>query len=72
MHELAVRNQDDGLTPTEKEEMHAFGRAATLLSIFKSKARRTLGVNLKTRTSLNIAHGCGTHPACLAAGRWPL
>jgi hypothetical protein len=44
MHELAVRNQDDALTPAEKEEMHAFGRAGDLLSILKSKARRTLGV----------------------------
>lgn len=50
MHELAVRNQDDDLTPAEKKEMHDFGKAATLLSILKSKARRTLGVKLKTRT----------------------
>ena len=50
MHDLAVRNQDDALTPAEKEEMHAFGKAATLLSILKSKARRTLGIKLDTRT----------------------
>jgi hypothetical protein len=50
MHDLAVRNQDDALTPAEKEEMHAFGKAATLLSILKSKARRTLGIKLETRT----------------------
>jgi hypothetical protein len=50
MHDLAVRNQDDALTPAEKEEMHAFGKASTLLSILKSKARRTLGIKLKTRT----------------------
>ncbi len=50
MHDLLVRNQDDGLTPAEKEEMHAFGKAATLLSILKSRARRTLGIKLKTRT----------------------
>jgi hypothetical protein len=50
MHDLAVRNQDDALTPAEKEEMHAFGKAATLLSILKSKARRALGIKLKTRT----------------------
>jgi len=37
MHELAVRNQDDDLTPAEKKEMHDFGKAATLLSIFKSR-----------------------------------
>jgi hypothetical protein len=50
MHELAVRNQDDDLMPEEKEQMYAFGRAATLLSILKSKARRALGVKLKTPT----------------------
>jgi hypothetical protein len=49
MHDLAVRNQDDALTPAEKEEMHAYGKAATVLSILKSKARRTLGIKLKTR-----------------------
>jgi hypothetical protein len=50
MHDLAVRNQEDALTPAEKEEMHAFGKAGDLLAILKSKARRTLGIKLKTRT----------------------
>lgn len=50
MHELAVRNQDDALTADEKAEMHAFGRAATVMSILKSKARRTLSVKLRART----------------------
>ena len=50
MHDLAVRNHDDGLTPEEKEEMFAYGKATTLLSILKSRARRTLGVKLDTRT----------------------
>jgi hypothetical protein len=48
MHDLAVRNQEDALTPAEKAEMYAFGKATTLLSILKSKARRTLGIKLKT------------------------
>ncbi len=50
MHDLAVRNQQDALTPAEKAEMHAFGKAGDLLSILKAKARRTLGMKLKTRT----------------------
>jgi hypothetical protein len=50
MHDLAVRNQSDGLTNAEKEEMSAFGKASTLLSILKSKARRRLGIKLETRT----------------------
>jgi len=51
MHDLAVRNQDDALTPAEKEEMYAYGKATTLLSILKSKARRTLGVKLETHAA---------------------
>jgi hypothetical protein len=51
MHELLMRNQDDELTPAEKEEMHAFGKAGDLLAILKSKARRTLGVKPKKRTA---------------------
>ncbi len=43
MHDLAVRNQDDALSPGEKEELFAFGKAGDLLAILKSKARRTLG-----------------------------
>jgi hypothetical protein len=50
MHDLIVRNQEDALTPAEKEEMHAFGKAGDLLSILKAKARRTLGIKLKTHS----------------------
>jgi hypothetical protein len=48
MHDLAVRNQEDALTQAEKEEMFAFGKAGTLLSILKAKARRSLGIKLET------------------------
>lgn len=48
MHELAVRNQDDQLTPAEKEEMHGFAKATSLLSLLKSRARRTLGTKLES------------------------
>ena len=51
MHDLAVRNQDDTLSPAEKEELFAFGKAGDLLSILKSKARRTLGIKPKRRTT---------------------
>src|SRR4051812_6500331 len=50
MHDLAVRNQEDGLSPAEREELFAFGKAGDLLSILKSKARRTLGVKPNQRT----------------------
>lgn len=50
MHELAVRNQDDALSPAEHEEMHAFAKASTLLSILKSRARRSLGVKAPSRS----------------------
>jgi hypothetical protein len=42
MHDLVVRNQDDALSPSEKEELLAFGKAGDMLAILKSKARRTL------------------------------
>ena len=44
MHDLASRNQADELTSAEREEMLAYGKATTWLSILKSKARRSLGV----------------------------
>jgi hypothetical protein len=44
MHELAVRNQDDDLSPSEKEELLSYARAGTVLSILKSRARRALGI----------------------------
>jgi hypothetical protein len=44
MHDLAVRNQDDALSPAEKDELLAFVKAGDLLAIFKSKARRALSV----------------------------
>ena len=50
MHDLAVRNQADALTPAEKEELHGFAKAGTLLGILKSKARRTLKVKPKKPT----------------------
>ena len=42
MHDLAVRNQDDSLSPQEKEELFAYAKAGTLLSILNSRARRAL------------------------------
>ena len=50
MHDLAARNQEVVLTPAEREELFAFGKAGDLLAILKSKARRTLGVKLEQRT----------------------
>jgi hypothetical protein len=47
MHDLAVRNQEDALSPAEREELLAFGKAGDLLSILKSRARRTLGLKLR-------------------------
>jgi hypothetical protein len=49
MHELAVRNQSDDLSPAERAELFSYEKAGTLLSILKSKARRVLGVKAKKR-----------------------
>ena len=42
MHELAVKNQDDLLTPQEKAEMENYRRVGFLLDLMHSKARRSL------------------------------
>jgi hypothetical protein len=47
MHDLAVRNQSDALSVAEREELFAYEKAGTLLSILKSKARRVLRVKPK-------------------------
>jgi hypothetical protein len=51
MHDLAVRNQDDGLASAEKEELHAYAKAGSLLSILKSNARRTLKIRPRRRNN---------------------
>ena len=50
MHDLAVRNQDDGLSEDEKEELFAYAKTGTILSILKSKARRVLKIKPKKTT----------------------
>ena len=42
MHDLAVRNQEGALAASEKDELVAYAKAGTLLSILKSRARRVL------------------------------
>ena len=50
MHDLAARNQEDALGPGEKEELIAYAKAGSLLSMLKSKARRVLGIKPRKRT----------------------
>ncbi len=51
MHDLAARNQDDALSPDEKEEMFAYGRAGTILSILQAKARLLLKTESRKQKS---------------------
>lgn len=51
MHDLAVRNQGDDLSPAEKDELLAYAKAGTLLSLLKSQARQTLRVGSAKRVS---------------------
>jgi hypothetical protein len=51
MRDLAARNRDGALTPAEKDELLAYAKAGTLMSILKSKARRTLGVKPVRRSA---------------------
>ena len=50
MHDLAVRNQSDCLSADEKEELLAYAKAGTVLSVLKSRARRVLRIKVKKRT----------------------
>ena len=50
MHELAARNQEDALSPAEKEVLEAYGKVSDILSILKARARRTLGVASRRNT----------------------
>ncbi|MCI0685191.1 MAG: hypothetical protein L0Y71_24090 [Gemmataceae bacterium] len=51
MHDLVVRNQENTLSAAEKDELFAYSKAGTVISILKSKARRTLQIKPKIRTT---------------------
>ena len=51
MHDLAARNQEDVLSAQEKEELVAYAKAGSIVSILKSKARRVLSIKAKKRIS---------------------
>jgi hypothetical protein len=42
MHDLAVRNQEGTLSAAEQQELFAYAKAGSLLSLLKSRARRAL------------------------------
>ena len=42
MHELAVKNQDDALTPAEKLELESYLRVAYFFDLIHAKARHSL------------------------------
>jgi len=50
MHNLAERNQNDELSEVEKRELLAYGKAGTLLSILKSRARQIIRRRAATRS----------------------
>ncbi len=42
LHELVVKNQDDNLTPPEKEELEGYLRVSAFLDLMHAKARYSL------------------------------
>ena len=42
IHELAVKNQDDALTPDEKADLESYLRVSSFLDLMHAKARRSL------------------------------
>lgn len=51
MHDLATRNQTDALSADEHDELLAYSKAGTVLSILKSRARRVLRGKVRKRAS---------------------
>jgi hypothetical protein len=45
MHELAVKNQDDALTKTEKAELESYLRVSYFVDLMHAKARLSLKKN---------------------------
>jgi hypothetical protein len=45
MHELAVKNQDDALTKTEKAELESYLRVSYFVELMHAKARLSLKKN---------------------------
>ncbi len=43
MHDLAVKNQDDALTPAEKAELETYLRVSYFIDLMHAKARLSLG-----------------------------
>ena len=43
MHPLAVKNQDDALTPAEKAELETYLRVSYFIDLMHAKARLSLG-----------------------------
>jgi hypothetical protein len=42
IHELAVKNQDNALTPAEKADLESYLRVSSFLDLMHAKARRSL------------------------------
>jgi hypothetical protein len=42
IHELAVKNQDDDLTPADKADLESYLRISSFLDLMHAKARRSL------------------------------
>ena len=42
IHELAVKNQDDALTPSERADLESYLRVSSFLDLMHAKARHSL------------------------------
>ena len=51
MHDLAARNQESLLSSAQRDELIAYSKAGTVLSVLKSKARRALEPKPKKRAT---------------------
>jgi hypothetical protein len=53
MHELAVKNQEESLTPAEKEELESYLRISYFIDLMHAKARLSLKQHAEANPSLS-------------------
>ena len=68
MHDLAVRNQDDALSPAEKQELFAYVKIGSIMAILKAKAGRYSESSPPNTRRRNV-RGCHPEATGLAAQR---
>jgi hypothetical protein len=68
LHELVVKNQDDELTPAEKQELEDYLRVSAFLDLMHAKAR----YSLRKKNERQPRHGCRVAATGVGSVRRPV